>query len=208
MSRADSTRPARAPDYQGLSLGEFLDSVASDSPAPGGGGAAAVTASLAAGLVCMSARLSEKHVEDAGELAGRAEGLRGQALPLARADGEAYGRVLAALRLPAGEPGRREALDLAFGEAADVPLRVAELARETAEIAARLAEEGNPNLRGDALTALYLSEAAARSAAELVRLNVEEIHGNGAADARDRRDRATGLYQETAALARRLSGGE
>lgn len=207
MSRPEATRPATSPDYQGLPLGEFLDSVASDSPAPGGGGAAAVTASLAAGLASMSARLSSEYLQDAAELAERTESLRERLAPLASADGEAYGRVLAALRRPAEELGRREEIDLAFAEAADVPLRIAELSREVAGISARLAGEGNPNLRGDALTSLYLAEAAARSAAELVRLNVERIENTQTVDKEDRSARASHLYRETAALARRASEG-
>lgn len=204
MSPADATRPATAPDYPGLPLGEFLDSVASDSPAPGGGGAAAVTASLAAGLAGMSARLSSGYLTDAAGLAERADSLRERLSPLARADAEAYGRVLTALRLPPDDPGRREAVDQALGGAADVPLAVAELARDAAEISARLAQEGNPNLRGDALTSVYLAEAAVRSAADLVRLNVEMTHSG---DGEDRNARASHLYRETAALARRASEG-
>jgi formiminotetrahydrofolate cyclodeaminase len=96
-------------------------------------------------------------------------------------------------------------LDQALAEAADVPLTVAELARDVAATSVRLAEEGNPNLRGDALTALYLAEAAARSAAELVRLNVEKIKTG---HEEDRSARASELYRETAALSRRASGGE
>jgi formiminotetrahydrofolate cyclodeaminase len=204
VSHADATRPATAPDYLSLPLGEFLDSVASDSPAPGGGGAAAATASLAAGLAGMSARLSSKCLTDAAELAERSENIRERLAPLVRADAEAYGRVLAVLRQPADEPGRLEKIDLALAEAADVPITVAELARDVAEISARLAQEGNPNLRGDALTALYLSEAAARSSAELVRLNVESMQSE---DGEDRSTRAAHLYRETTALTRRASEG-
>jgi formiminotetrahydrofolate cyclodeaminase len=40
-----------------------------------------------------------------------------------------------------------------------------------AEIAARLAREGNPNLRGDAVAAALLAEAGARAAAVLVEIN-------------------------------------
>lgn len=205
MSYPEATRPAGVPDYLGLPLGNFLESVAAGEPAPGGGGAAAVTAALAAGLAGMAARLSGERLPDAAELAERADGLRERLSPLARADAEAYGRVLSALRLPSESPGRREAVDLALAEAAEVPLRVAELARDAAEIAARLAEEGNPNLRGDALAALYLAEAAARTAAELVRINAESIEEISPPD-EDRGARACGLYREAAALARCASG--
>ncbi len=55
--------------------------------------------------------------------------------------------------------------------AADVPLAVAEAGAEVAEVAARLAREGNPNLRGDAVAAALLAEAGTRAAAALVRIN-------------------------------------
>ena len=46
------------------------------------------------------------------------------------------------------------------------------LGAEVAELAARLAVAGNPNLRGDSVTAALLAEASARSAACLVDINV------------------------------------
>jgi formiminotetrahydrofolate cyclodeaminase len=54
-----------------------------------------------------------------------------------------------------------------------VPAQIAEIASDIATEAIELAKRGNPNLRGDAFTAAALAAAAARSAAELVRLNVE-----------------------------------
>jgi methenyltetrahydrofolate cyclohydrolase len=62
-----------APDYLDLPLGEFLDRVASDSPAPGGGSAAAIAVALAAGLAGMAARLSTGQLSDAPELADQAD---------------------------------------------------------------------------------------------------------------------------------------
>jgi hypothetical protein len=47
------------------------------------------------------------------------------------------------------------------------------VASEIAVDPVELAQRGNPNLRGDAFTAATLAVAAARSAAELVRINVE-----------------------------------
>ena len=95
-------------------------------------------------------------------------------------DARAYAAVLAALRLPgeAGQPGRttgqrreaqrREAL---LG-AALVPLEIAEIGARVAAMAVRVAEAGNPNLRGDAVTGAVLAAASARSAACLVDINV------------------------------------
>ena len=154
-------------------LAGFLDRVASDEPAPGGGAVAAVAVSLAAGLCGMSARLSAGHLDDADGLAERADRLRRRAAPLAQEDAEAYGHVLAAYRLPEdGDPeARSERIRTALAGAAEVPLKIAEAGAEVAEVAARLAREGNPNLRGDALAAALLAEAGTRSAAALVRIN-------------------------------------
>jgi formiminotetrahydrofolate cyclodeaminase len=46
------------------------------------------------------------------------------------------------------------------------------VAADAAGIASRLAEQGNPNLRGDAVIAVLLADAAARGAAVLVEINV------------------------------------
>ncbi|MQA14788.1 MAG: formiminotransferase-cyclodeaminase [Pseudonocardiaceae bacterium] len=156
-------------------LGTYLDQLASDQPAPGGGSAAAVTGSLAAGLVAMAARFSSGQLPDAADRAGRADAYRADLVAMAERDAEAYGAVLEAFRLPA-EPDpqqRRRKITDALEHAALVPLEITEVAARTAAEAAELAEQGNPNLRGDALTAVILAWAAARSAAELVRLNVE-----------------------------------
>ena len=161
------------PDYPGQPLGDFLDLVASREPAPGGGASAAVTVALAAALAAMAARFSTEHLVDADWLAVRADGLRGEVVLLARADAVAYGRVLDAQRAPRDdEEGRRRKIRAALTEAADVPLSVAGIGAEVAGIAARLAEEGNPNLRGDAVTAVALAGAGVRAAATLVEINV------------------------------------
>jgi methenyltetrahydrofolate cyclohydrolase len=154
-------------------LTDFLDSVASGEPAPGGGAVAAVAVALAAGLCSMAAHLSADHLADATELAERAERLRQRVAPLAREDAIAYGRVLAAHRTPdGGDPdARQEHIRSALYGAADVPLAVAEVGAMVAEIAGRLAREGNPNLRGDAVAAALLAEAGARAAAVLVEIN-------------------------------------
>jgi methenyltetrahydrofolate cyclohydrolase len=162
--------------YADQGLGEFLDRVASREAAPGGGAVAAVSVSLAAGLVAMTARLSTRLVDDSANLADEADAIRRQAARLADEDSEAYRAVLAASRADGGSSG--EGVAAALDRAARVPVEVAGLAARAAVLAARLALEGNPRLRGDATTALVLAEAAARSACALVRTNVEEGDGD------------------------------
>ncbi|HEV2743414.1 MAG TPA: cyclodeaminase/cyclohydrolase family protein, partial [Rubrobacter sp.] len=152
-----ATEPDPGPDYLEQSLGGFLDLVASREPAPGGGASAAVAVALAAALTAMAARFSTEHLADAEGLAARADGLRDEVVPLARADAAAYGRVLDAQQAPRDdEEARRRKIRDALTRAADVPLSVAGIGAEVAGLAARLAEEGNPNLRGDAVTAAVL----------------------------------------------------
>jgi methenyltetrahydrofolate cyclohydrolase len=184
----------------------FLDQVAARTPAPGGGGAAAVTGAMAAGLVAMAARFSATRLPGAGELADQADELRRRLAQLPEEDAQAYAAVLAALR-GSGEAGQRreaqprEALRReALLGAAVVPLEIAAIGARVALMAARLAEAGNPNLRGDAVTGAVLAAASARSAACLVDINVglggldsglSRRAAQAAADAGDAADRAT-----------------
>jgi len=181
------------PDYLDLSLREFLDRVASGEPAPGGGSVAAVAVALAAGLSGMAARLSAGQLADAPVLADRADASRQRVAPLARADAESYGRVLEAYREPDSDTRTKHVRDALSG-AADVPLAVAEVGNEVAGIAARLVEDGNPNLEGDAMTAVLLAEAGVRAAAALARINLSSANVED-----DRIARANELVDMTAA---------
>jgi len=190
-----------ASDYLDLSLGEFLELVASDGPAPGGGSVAAVAVSLAAGLAGMAARLSAEQLADAPGLADRADTSRRRVAPLARSDAEAYGRVFEAYREPDSE-ARKERVRDALSGAAEVPLTVAEIGNEVASIAVRLVEEGNPNLEGDAMTAVLLVDAGVRAAAALVEINLSSANVED-----DRLGRANSLVDKTAAMVRRATEG-
>jgi methenyltetrahydrofolate cyclohydrolase len=188
------------PEYLDLSLREFLELLASASPAPGGGSVAAVAVALAAGLAGMAARLSTDQLNDASRLADRADASRRRVAPLARADAESYGRVLEAVRLPRDSEARTERIEDALSGAADVPLAVAEAGSEVAGVAARLVEEGNPNLQGDAMTAVLLADAGVRAAATLTEINLSSAN---VADGR--LGRANELVEKTAATVRRAT---
>ncbi|MDP9475266.1 MAG: cyclodeaminase/cyclohydrolase family protein [Actinomycetota bacterium] len=186
-------------DYLKEPLGRFLELTASPELAPGGGATAAVTVALAAALSGMAARFSADHLEDAGALADRADRLREGAARLARADAAAYGRVLDARRLSGDPDLRRRRVKNALSDATDVPLTVAEVGAEVAGLAAHLAQNGNPNLRGDAVCAVLLAAAGTEAAAVLVETNLSD--GGGFEDSR--RARAQELARSAAAHARR-----
>ena len=187
-----------ADDFTGDSLAIFLDRIASEQAAPGGGAAAATAVAMAAGLVGMSARLSHDKLDDSAALSARADALRARAAPLAQADARAYGRVLEAYRMPKNEDprARREEIAKALSAAADIPLEVAEIAAEVASLGVGLAENGNANLKGDSIAATLLAEAGARSAAVLVAINLRDNQDH-------RRERAEKLATSASAAARR-----
>ncbi|MGN6380837.1 MAG: cyclodeaminase/cyclohydrolase family protein, partial [Gaiellales bacterium] len=172
--RSDSSEAATANGEAGLpdpylseTVEQFLEQLAARTPAPGGGAAAAITCAFAAGLVEMATSFaSARGLERVHE---RAQALRRRVATLAHADGQAYGVVLAALKLPPGAERHRE-LDLAVAGAIACPMEILEIASEVATLAADIAETGNRNLEGDALTGALLAEAAARSAATLAQL--------------------------------------
>jgi formiminotetrahydrofolate cyclodeaminase len=156
-------------------LGRFLELVASEEPrTPSGGSAAAAAVALAAALVAMVGRLSIKQLDDAPAIVAGADSLLRQALALADEDPTVYGEVRAAYALPkeVDPEGRRRRIRQALERATEVPLEITRVASEAAVLASRLAQNGNPNLEGDAVTAVLLARAAAQASATLVELNV------------------------------------
>jgi formiminotetrahydrofolate cyclodeaminase len=185
---------AQTPAYLDMAVGRFVAELSAATPDPGGGATAALAVTLAAGLCVMTARLSGRRLPAAEELAARAGLLRDRAAPLAQADAEAYRAVIAALRAPG-----RAGVPAALSAACVVPMQVAEIGAEVAALAAAVAAGGNPNVRGDAITAALLAAAGARAAAALVRINLTGAEGD------DRPARAERLAAEAARLA---SGAE
>jgi len=154
-----------------LPLERFLEILAAREPVPGGGGAAAVSVALGAALAAMAARYSGSRLDDAGELARKADELRATVQSLIEKDAAAYSRVLEIYR-----SDDRSGLGEALSAAADVPLSIAIAGAEVSELGVLIAEHGNPNLRGDAVTAVLLAESGARAAGLLANLNLDLAH--------------------------------
>jgi methenyltetrahydrofolate cyclohydrolase len=104
----------------------------------------------------------------------RAGQLRTRALELAEVELHAFVPVLEALRLPREQPDRSARIDAARHDASRSPLEIAQVATELAELAAELAQTGNPNLTGDAIAGALLAEASAQAAARLVQINLTD----------------------------------
>jgi methenyltetrahydrofolate cyclohydrolase len=193
----------RTVPYTDLAFEELLDTIAAETPAPGGGSVAAFVTEMAASLAAMAARFARDWDGAAGAVA-QAETLRHRAAPLAGEDAVAFENVLTAMRMPTElEPEVRNTLiGETLSRAADVPLEIAECAASVAELAAEIAVCGNPNLRGDAAAASILASSAARAAANLVEINLSTVEGD------DRVERARAIVRSAEAAAARASGTE
>lgn len=181
-----------------LSVRELIEESASEAPTPGGGSLAAITGAFAAGLIAMAARNSTEWRE-AGSVVAQATTLRWRLMELAPANDEAYEHALAALNLPRelDHGSRDQLIGESLERAAALPLAIAEAASNVAELAAVVAEEGNPGSRGDAAAASMLALGATRAAAHLVEINL------GVLETDVRRVHATRLAADAAAAAAR-----
>jgi formiminotetrahydrofolate cyclodeaminase len=162
-----------AEDLLDSSVGDFIDVLAQEE-APGGGSAAAVAVAMAAGLVVMVAQASKDYWAEAGGAIGQAETFRARVTPLAQADAEAFRDALTILRRreEVSERYRDQTLRDALEKSAEIPVRIAEAGADLACLAALLVENGNPEVRADAVVACVLAEGGARAAATLVETNL------------------------------------
>lgn len=165
-----------------MTLEQFHDELASASPAPGGGSAAAMAGALGAALVAMVARLTigRKNYQEVNaefeNLLPRADALRAELLQLMVHDADAYRRVMDAYQLPkdtdAAKTARADAIQSALQHAANVPLRVAQACAEILEMAQRAAARGNKNAASDAGAGALMAEAGLRAALLNVEINL------------------------------------
>ncbi len=170
-----------------LTVCEFLERLASSTPTPGGGSAAAVAGSMAAALVAMLGRITLKRREpeyqavasEMEEITWKADRLREGLVRLADQDAQAFERVLAAYRLPQSseraKEERQQAIQEALKGATEVPYRISEACATVLELAQQAAAKGVRSAVSDAGTAAGLAEAAIHAALLNVDINLKLI---------------------------------
>lgn len=166
-------------------LKHYSDALASGSPTPGGGSAAALVGTLGAALNSMVANFTVGREQFAAveaelkELLAESERLRAELERLTQADTEAYGQVAAAQKLPRDtedqKTARTAAIQAALRAAAEVPLAAVRACHRTLQLAADLVDKGNPNLITDVGVAARFAQAAMECAALNVEINLAYI---------------------------------
>lgn len=163
----------------------FLDELASKSPTPGGGSAAAIMGAMGAALVSMVCNLTigkkkyESVNDDMQAVLQKAEKLREQLTSMIATDVDVFDQVMAAYGLPKDtdeeKTHRNTNIQSALKAATDVPLSCARACAEVIALSRDAAEKGNLNLISDAGVAVLAAQAALKSAALNVYINVGGI---------------------------------
>jgi glutamate formiminotransferase/formiminotetrahydrofolate cyclodeaminase len=169
------------PSLVNLTLSDFADETASESPAPGGGSIAAYAGTLGVSLATMVANLSasktgwEERWKEFSDWAEKGQQLKKQLLELVDEDTRAFNRIMEAHKLPKNteqeKAERKKAIQQATLYAMQVPLRVMEISFQSMEIIKAMAETGNPNSVSDAGVGALCALTAVKGAHLNVKIN-------------------------------------
>lgn len=164
-----------------MTLTEFAEETASESPAPGGGSIAAYMGALGAALSTMVANLSahkpgwDDRWKEFSDYAERGHALMTKLLALVDEDTAAFNKIMAVFSMPKSTPeekaARAEALETATLYATEVPLRTMEASYDVFDYAEAMAREGNPASVSDAAVGALAARAAVVGALLNVRIN-------------------------------------
>jgi len=164
-----------------MTLSDFADETASESPAPGGGSIAAYIGSLGVSLATMVANLSSHKTgwddrwEEFSNWAAKGQYYKNELTKLVDADTKAFNQIMEAFGLPkssdAEKAARTKAIQDATRFAIDIPFKVMNAAYESMEVIKAMAETGNPNSVSDAGVGALCARSAVMGAFMNVRIN-------------------------------------
>ena len=192
------------------SIDAFLESLGQKTPTPGGGAVAGVTAAIGAALGRMVVSYSlgktslAEHADRHADAMAALEQFQRRMIELADDDAEAYLALNELSRLDPDDERRQREYEPALLRAITVPLEVMTAGTETLERLESLRGRTNKWLFSDLAIAAILIEAAVRSAAWNVRINLPNISD----DAFDKevRGKLDGLLRGAEEAAREVKG--
>ncbi|MBN1390124.1 MAG: glutamate formimidoyltransferase [Candidatus Thermoplasmatota archaeon] len=172
-----------------MTLKGFMDVLASDSPAPGGGSVAALSGALGAALMEMVCNLTygKKRYEEVWDEM-RASGkkvsvLRKRLLDLVDEDTDAFNDVMQAFKLPKDseeeKAARSRAIQEGYKKAIATPLETAKVCLKVLEASVEIAEKGNKNSISDVGVGADMAGAGLDGAVMNIRTNLASIKDEG-----------------------------
>ncbi len=168
-----------------LSIKNFIEELASKSPAPGGGSVAALSGTLSTALTSMVCHLTigkdkYQHFEDEIKtVLNQTQQLQQRLLQLIDEDTTAFNDVMQAFKLPKEtdeqKQKRSNSIQKGYKKAAQVPLETARTCAKILDLGLVIAEKGNKNSITDAAVSALMAQAGVESAILNVKINLGAI---------------------------------
>ena len=184
---------------------EFVSVLASDAPAPGGGGAAALVGAIGTALGNMVGSLTVgKKKYDAVEaeiiaLKAKCDDLQKQLLDQVEADEVNFLPLAKAYGIPKDDPNRDKVMEEATIIACSTPMHIMELCCEAIEAIAVFAEKGSRLAVSDAGCGAVCCKAALQAASLNVFINTKSLKNREVAE--EMNAKANGMLDKYCAMA-------
>jgi glutamate formiminotransferase/formiminotetrahydrofolate cyclodeaminase len=168
-----------------LTVTEFADELASDSPAPGGGSVAALLGALGASLAAMVTNLTyykedySQYKELLGQVGEKGQELKKRLLQAIDDDTDAFNRMAEARRLPKKTQSEIELRDESIQQsnkyAMEIPFQTMKNSLEVLKLANEVAFKGNTNCLSDSGVSALCADAAITGAYYNVKINAASV---------------------------------
>tara|TARA_B100001094_G_scaffold331721_1_gene401057 strand:+ start:2125 stop:2754 length:630 start_codon:yes stop_codon:yes gene_type:complete len=194
-----------------MTVRDFQAALASSSPTPGGGTAAAISLGQASALTIMVCDLTvgkdkwQEGWDIANAALSKSVRIMSRAGQLADEDSQAFDAVMDSFKLPKNtdeeKDVRRQAIRSATLGATEKPFETANLALQLLEVLPELASKGNANAVSDVGVAGLLASAACKGALFNVDINLDSLPEDMATDIRSE---APGILEKSRNLSRQI----
>jgi len=184
---------------------KFVEVLASNAPAPGGGGAAALVGAIGTALGNMVGSLTvgkKKYAEVEEEiiaLKAKCDALQTELLNQVEADDEGFVPLAKAYGIPKDDPTRDQVLEAATITACAVPMHIMELCCEAIEYIAVFAAKGSRLAVSDAGCGAVCCKAALQAASLNVFINTKTLKNREVAE--EMNAKANGMLNKYCAMA-------
>ncbi len=169
-----------------MTLTEFADETAGESPAPGGGSISAYMGTLGVSLGIMVANLSshkkgwDEQWKFFSDWAAKGQAIKKEILALVDEDTKSFNNIMEAFALPKDSDDekrhRKEAIQVATRYATLTPFQIMKTCYSSMELIKEMVEKGNPNSVTDAAVGALCARSAVIGAFMNVRINAVGLH--------------------------------